>query len=68
MMKLKVEGNPNLVKDMRTGAIINIDRNSVKDAKLLKSKMAKKEEEIETLKNDVAEIKSILNKLIENSN
>ena len=64
-MKLKVEGNPNLVKDMRTGAIINIDRNSVKDAKLLKSKMAKKEEEIETLKNDVAEIKSILNKLIE---
>jgi hypothetical protein len=65
MMKLKVEGNPNLVKDMRTGAIINIDRNSVKDAKLLKSKMAKKEEEIETLKNDVAEIKSILNKLIE---
>lgn len=65
MMKLKVEGNPNLVKDMRTGAIINIDKNSVKDAKLLKSKMAKKEEEIETLKNDVAEIKSILNKLIE---
>ena len=65
MMKLKVEGNPNLVKDMRTGAIINIDRNSVKDAKLLKSKMAKKEEEIETLKKDVAEIKSILNKLIE---
>ena len=65
MMKLKVEGNPNLVKDMRTGAIINIDKNSVKDAKLLKSKMDKKEEEIETLKNDVAEIKSILNKLIE---
>ena len=64
-MKIQVEGNPNLVKDITNGAVINVDKNSVKKAKLLKSKMAKKEEEIETLKNDVAEIKSILNKLIE---
>jgi len=64
-MKIQVEGNSNLVKDITNGAVINVDKNSVKEAKLLKSKMAKKEEEIETLKNDVAEIKSILNKLIE---
>jgi len=71
---VKVEGNPNLVKD-RTGVVLNIDKNGLEAAKRRKRLAVeqKKEKEIihqlksenEELKNDVKEMKELLKHLID---
>jgi hypothetical protein len=71
---VKVEGNPNLVKD-RTGVVLNIDKNGLEAAKRRKHLVAEqqKEKEIihqlksenEELKNDVKEMKKLLHDLID---
>ena len=72
---VKVEGNFNLVKDKKTGAILNIDKNGLEAAKRRKRLAVEqqKEKEIihqlksenEELKNDVKEMKKLLNDLID---
>lgn len=73
MKRLKVEGNPNLVRDTRSGAIININKKEIDRARKLKAERKKKEEtfenlqaEVKNLKNDVSDIKRLLEKLVEN--
>lgn len=71
---VKVEGNPNLVKD-RTGVVLNIDKNGLEAAKRRKrlATEQQKEKEIihqlksenEELKNDVKEMKKLLKDLID---
>jgi len=73
MKRLKVEGNPSLVRDTRSGAIININKKEIDRARRSKAERKKKEQtfenlqaEVNNLKNDVSDIKRLLEKLVEN--
>jgi hypothetical protein len=66
---LKVEDNPNIVRDPDTKAIlsVNVDAEEVyKKQREEKRKMRNMLNEFETVKNDLAEIKSLLSLLINN--
>lgn len=65
MSKVKIEGHTGLVKDMKTGAILNINSTEVEQAKERKRLRRQKDKEFEDLKNEVGEIKDLLHKLIE---
>lgn len=62
---IPVEGNPGLVRDTATGAIINIDKSKASKARRARESILQEKEEIKELKNDVAEIKSLLKQLLE---
>jgi len=62
---IKVEGHPNLVRDKNSGVILNINKSELNANRIRKEKQREKDNEIEQLKNDVSEIKSMLNKLVE---
>lgn len=71
---IPVEGRPNLYRDQSSGAIINTDRNAyqqhLKQIKLAqdeKLKMERLENEVENIKNDLSEIKSLLISFINKS-
>jgi DNA-binding transcriptional regulator GbsR (MarR family) len=65
---IKIADRPDLVRDRRTGAILNINTREIQRQKeILRQKQAEKQE-IQQLKNDVGEIKSLLHKLLEKSN
>ena len=65
---IKVEGHPHLYRDERTGSIINCDDigydQYVKSQKLRKNQ----KEEIQNMKKDIDEIKSLLKILVEGNN
>ena len=62
---LKVEGHPNLYRDEKTGAIINYDQISYNQyVNSLNSRESQKKEII-NLKNELCEIKLLLNQLLE---
>jgi len=61
---ISVEGHPNLFRDQKTGAIINCDNTSYKQYLNSISNRMNTKKEIENLKNDVEEIKSLLKELI----
>lgn len=65
MSYIKVEGHSNLVRDGSTRAILNINRDEISAARKRKLERKQKEQEIVDLKNEVGEIKNMLNKLIE---
>jgi|SaaInl5LU_22_DNA_1037371.scaffolds.fasta_scaffold02857_2 hypothetical protein len=62
---IPVEGHANFVRDASTGAIINIDKSKATKARKAREKVLREKEEIKELKNDVAEIKSLLKQLLE---
>ena len=62
---IKVEGHPNLVRDKNSGVILNINKTELEANRIRKQKQREKDNEIEQLKNDVSEIQSMLNKLVE---
>ncbi len=67
-MKVKVQDNKNLVRDMRTMAILNVNRASLaKDAQYKEKYRREKEvdEAINKLETDVNEIKTSLGKILE---
>ena len=64
-MYKNVEGNIGLVRDTSTGAILNINKDEISAARKRKLERKQKEQEIVDLKNEVSEIKNMLNKLIE---
>ena len=65
MGKIKVEGYPGLVRDVNTGAILNINSNEVEAARERKALRKQKDKEFENLKHEVSEIKELLLKLVE---
>lgn len=72
---MKVDGNPDLVRDKNSGAILNINTSEASLARARKQtrKMQKEKEEslqqeVESIKKDVNEIKDLLNKILEVSN
>ena len=60
-----VEGHSNLVRDTSTGAILNINKDEITAARKRKLERKQKEKEFEDLKNEVGDIKNMLNKIIE---
>lgn len=66
---LKVSGHDGLVRDNRTGAIINTDKSAFELAKknrLTASSFNQLQEDVQTLKNDLSDIKNLLRELLSN--
>lgn len=57
----KVEGHTNLVRDPNTRAIINTNAEQIVKARAVKNARMIKEQEFETVKQDVADMKTDLN-------
>lgn len=67
-MKVKVKDRNDLVRDMRTMAILNVDTANLGKDRLHKQKMAKEklvDDAINKLENDVTEIKDNLSKILQ---
>ena len=64
-MRIPVEGYPNLYRDSETGAIINCDTNAYFSYLNSISRKEKEKMEIENMKNEISEIKSLLKQLLE---
>lgn len=64
-MKVKVENNESFVRDLATGAIININSTKAEMVRKKKAARLRQQQEMSELKGEVAEIKELLNKLIE---
>lgn len=67
-MKLKVQDHENLLKDTVSGAVINTDSMALNKARRKKLEAQSKVNEIEQLKDDVAEIKTLLTQLLNRVN
>ena len=65
MSYIKVEGHSNLVRDTSTGAILNINKDEISASRKRKLERKQKEKDFENLKNEVGDIKNMLNKIIE---
>lgn len=65
MEYMKVKDYPGLVRDPESQAILNINKTEIEIARERKKLRKQKEQEFETLKNEVGEIKELLLKLIE---
>ena len=57
---IKIDGNNNLVRDEENMAVINTDTSGLNRAKLLKRRITGQDTEINTLKEEVHEIKELL--------
>lgn len=62
---IPVAGEPGLVRDPNTGAILNINRDQQEVARQRLKRHKMKEQELQDLKNEVGEIKSLLMQLLE---
>ena len=60
MSHIKVEGSQHLYRDEDNFAIINTDTTALTKAKMLKNRITTQDREINTLKDEVNEIKELL--------
>lgn len=65
---VKVEGHSNLFRDEQSGAIINNDKSSFELYKKRKELMLMQKEQINTLRTEVSEMKSLMQTLVEKIN
>lgn len=72
MAYLEVEGFRDLVRDERTGAVVNINTNEVEQAKERKRLRKQKREEeelykqkVDKMESDIGDIKNLLTQLLE---
>jgi tetrahydromethanopterin S-methyltransferase subunit B len=75
MAIVKVDGQPGLIKDTKTGVVLNTNREEIIAARERKARIkAEKEkterlaEDVENLKNDIGEIKDLLLRMIDVNN
>ena len=61
---IKVEGQPNLYRDEKTGAIINCDTHGYNQYIRLREQKNNQKEELDRIKSDIEEIKSLLKEVI----
>lgn len=66
-MIIPVKGHPNLYRDEQTGAILNCDNQSYNQYMNSLNNRNLQKQEIENMKNDIAEIKSLLREIINGS-
>ena len=62
---IPVEGHNNLFRDRNTGAILNNDKSGYVQYVRLKEQKQKERNEIDQLKKDIDEIKSLLREIID---
>ena len=62
---VKVKGDPNYARVKGSNVVLNINKNEIYAAKERKQKRLESEKEIEDLKNEVSDIKSMLKTLVE---
>lgn len=60
----KVEGHPGLIKDDK-GVVLNTNVNEIEAAKARKKARKEKEKEIESLKQEVSDIKDMMKQILE---
>ena len=63
---LKVEGHDGLVRDQNTGAILNLDDSAI-EARRKSKHLGSALDDINMLKNEVSELKSLIRELIKNA-
>ena len=56
----RIKGNPNLLRDDENMAVINIDTKALSKARARKAQQIKQASEINTLKREVREMKTLL--------
>ena len=64
---IRVDGHKNLYRDEKSGAIINYDSNGYSQYKKMKSLRLSEKSEIQSLRAELDEIKSLLAELINKS-
>jgi len=65
MKYAKVEGNNSLIRDLNSNAVILTDENKVLSARQKKANRLKQKEEFEQMKQDIQNIKHLLNQIVE---
>lgn len=63
----KVEGHSSLIRDLQTNAIINTDHISSKQYDSVKKKRQEEKTRLEKLENDINDIKTLLQQLLNDS-
>lgn len=63
---VKVEGKDNLVKDLKSGAVVNNDASGLAQAKALKKKFMDSENRQKVLEDKINRIEELLINLVEN--
>ena len=66
MDSLKVEGHDGLVRDQKTGAILNLNDSAIA-ARRKSKQLSSALDDINMLKTEVSEIKSLLRELVKNA-
>ena len=68
----KVQGTDSLFRDPQNGAVLNVNVDEIKRAKILKAERKKKalefeavKEDVQNMKQDMADIKGLLQRLVE---
>ena len=64
-MFVKVDGHEGYVKNTETGVVLNVNKTEIEAARKRKALKKQQEEDINNLKNEVSDIKNMLNKIIE---
>jgi predicted transcriptional regulator len=64
---IPVEGHNNLFRDRFTGAIVNTDRSAYSNYIRMKEQKQKEKDELNQIKSDIEEIKSLLKELTNGS-
>ena len=67
MKHIKVKNEDHLYRDSDTGAIINTDRSSFEKYKKSRSKFQNMEQELDYVKSEISEIKSLLHELLKSN-
>tara|TARA_R110000782_G_scaffold20490_4_gene55374 strand:- start:427 stop:630 length:204 start_codon:yes stop_codon:yes gene_type:complete len=62
---VKADNAPGFARDVKSGAIININRSEIQTAKEAKRLRGVKDAEFEKMKTDIDDIKSMLSKIAE---
>ena len=64
MKTLKIKDNEELVRDVNTQAVLNSNMSSLEKYKARRNKEREMNDDVQTLKNDMKEIKELLQQLI----
>ena len=67
-MKVNIQDRPGLQRDISSGAVINTDITAYQKAINAKVAAEKKEKELHELKNEVKELKDLMNQIIKRLN
>jgi len=61
----KVEGHSDLIRDLETNAVINTNKTAYQDYLKMREKKLNEKQRLDKLENEVGEIKSLLQKLVD---